>query len=162
MRRTRRFERPGALRARPKLAVRGFDPNHLPHGCPLDGLFSCFFNNLSTVSRPGAGTGAGVFSRSSATAAAHRRTVSASSMGTCSKYVFLLRIAAAPGAACNAAVFNSYGENLLYVLALTQRPLRGSPMALARPSRFPVDGVGRRGYVYLRIFLLYVALRLWQ
>src|SRR4029077_3702010 len=105
---------------------------------------SCFHGS-STAWHPGAGssagTGAGVFSSSSASAAACRRTVSTISMGTCSKYVSLFRIAAAPLAACNVAVLHSYGENLLNVFSLTQRLLRGTQMVLARLSQFSVDDV---------------------
>src|SRR5436309_3208385 len=90
---------------------------------------------------PGAGTCAGVFSNSSASAAACWRTVSTIAMGTCSKYVSLFRIAAAPLAACKVAIFHSYGENLLNVFSLAQRLLSGTQMVLARLSQFPVDGV---------------------
>src|SRR5580765_6390413 len=93
--------------------------------------------------RPGAGTGAGVSSGSSAVAAASRRTVSAISMGTCSKYVSLFRIAATPLAASNVAVVHSYGENLLNVFALARRLLRESQMVLARFSQFSVVGLAR-------------------
>src|SRR5271170_1722127 len=37
-RRTRRLEYPRALRATPSQTVSGFDPSHLPHGPPLNGV----------------------------------------------------------------------------------------------------------------------------
>lgn len=119
-RRARGVERPCAFRASPIHPLHGFDHNHLRHSFPSDGIpSSCFRICAAWRSSTSAEAGAGDFSSNLAAAIACRRTVSTTSMGTCSKCVPPFRIAAAPVAECTVAVLESYGENLLYVFELT-------------------------------------------
>lgn len=111
-RRPRRVECPCAFRAHPTLAVHGSDPNHFPHGRPLDVELPSRFRGPATAGRSSPGTTDSNFSRILASAAACWRTAWTTSIGTCSKCVCLFRIAAAPLAARTVTICKLYGENL--------------------------------------------------
>jgi hypothetical protein len=124
--RTQWIECPRAIRTTPELILRGSEPGHLPHFFPLEGAFSGWSGDSGLPCHTAVVTNSGDFSCIISSATACSRTVSTTSIGTCSKCVSLFRIAASPLAASTVAVRKPYGENRLYFFELTWLSVRGS------------------------------------